>query len=100
MALKFSEFMDADQRLVILRLLAEDGDYSHNEFVLQDALALFGHNVSRDKIRTELAWLEEQGLVTLRDVEGVKVAKLTARGADTAAGRAIVPGVKRPMPEG
>jgi DNA-binding GntR family transcriptional regulator len=99
MAMKFSELMDADQRLVILRMLAEDGDYSHNEFVLQDALALMGHHISRDKLRTHLAWLEEQGLVRIEDVSGVKVAKLTARGADTAAGRAVVPGVKRPGPE-
>jgi hypothetical protein len=30
------------------------------------------------------------------DVEGVYVATLTTRGADVAAGRAVVPGVKRP----
>jgi hypothetical protein len=45
---------------------------------------------SRDQIKSELRWLEEQGLVTVEDIETVLVARLTERGADVAAGRAIV----------
>lgn len=97
---QFAELVTTDIRLVILRALAEDQGYSHNESVLQSVLEVFGHNCSRDRIRTELAWLAEQGLVTLRDAAGYLVATLTGRGGDVAEGRVIVPGVKRPRPRG
>jgi len=95
----FAALVAADMRLVILRTLAEDADYSHNEYVLSEVLAMFGHRVSGDRLRTELFWLKEQGLVQMEDVSGVTVAKLTARGADVACGAAACPGVKRPKPE-
>ena len=97
--MNFGDIVTADIRLVILRLLAEDADYSLNEFVLVDALAMYGHKMSRDKLRTELSWLYEQQLVSMQDVSGVFVAKLTARGSDVACGAATCPGVKRPRPE-
>jgi len=94
----FGELVDADRRLVILRCLNEDPGYNLNESVLQSMLEALGHNVSRDRIRTDLAWLKEQGLVTLDVVVSVQVATITGRGADVATGRVIVPGVKRPRP--
>ncbi len=97
--MNFADLLASDIRLVILRMLAQDGDYSLNEFVLGDALAMFGHKLSRDKLRSELAWLEEQALIQVQDVSDVKVAKLTARGADVSCGVATCPGVKRPRPE-
>jgi Fe2+ or Zn2+ uptake regulation protein len=94
----FAELIAADMRLVILRCLNEDPGYDLNESMLQSMLEALGHNVSRDRVLTELAWLAEQGLVTLAWVMKVVVATLTARGADVATGRATVPGVKRPRP--
>jgi hypothetical protein len=96
--MSFSELVTADIRRSLLLALAGDAGYSHNEAVLQSALDYYGHSVSRDRIRTELTWLEEQGLITLRDAAGYMVATLTGRGGDVAAGRVIVPGVKRPGP--
>ena len=96
---EFAKLVQADMRLVVLRVLAEDADYSHNEYVLREALRVCGHSVSQDRLHTELAWLGEQGLIALTDTVGVKVAKLTARGLDVARGAAVVPGVKRPEPE-
>jgi hypothetical protein len=94
----FNELRDADRRLVILRILEEDAGYSQNEFVIQTCLETLGHTVSQDRLRTDLAWLAEQGLVTVGTVGGVHVAKLTGRGADAACGRTLVPGIKRPRP--
>lgn len=96
----YNEFVAEDRRLAILRFLAEDSDYSLNDSVLQTALGHVGHGVSRDVLRNDLAWLSEQGLATVEQVMGgkVAVARLTDRGADVAAGRAVVPGVKRPTP--
>lgn len=95
----FQRLLDEDRRLVILRLLAEDPGYQLNVYVLRPAMEAMGHAVSHDKVGTDLAWLAEQGLVTVGQASGVTVGRLTARGADVAKGLAIVPGVKRPEPE-
>ena len=97
--MSFEKLVQEDMRLVILRVLAEDADYSHNEHVLRSALASVGHNISRDRLCTELAWLHEQGLVAVSDTVGVQVARLRTRGLDVANGATVVPGVKRPEPE-
>lgn len=94
----FADHIAADQRLTILQALEEDPDYAINEHLLRAALDEYGHGISSDKLRTELYWLAEQGLVTLEEVAGVKVARLTSRGEDVALGRARVPGVARPRP--
>lgn len=94
----YAEHFAEDRRLTILRLLADAPDYTANEYLLQSALANHGHSVSRDLLRTDLAWLAEQQLITCNAADTLHVARLAARGADAAAGRAIVPGVKRPAP--
>ncbi|HIE1992208.1 TPA: ArsR family transcriptional regulator, partial [Klebsiella oxytoca] len=53
-----------------------------------------------DTVRTHLAWLSEQGLVSLTDVSGCYVAEITGRGDDVASGLATVPGVKKPRARG
>ena len=95
--MNFAELLAADQRLVILRLLAEQISYKANSSVLTMRMDQLGHAVSRDQVRTHLAWLGEQALVAVDEpVPGVVVATLTERGMDVASGRAVVPGVKRP----
>ena len=85
-------------RITVLRLTAEGPSYSINESLLVDLSTSYGFNPSRDRMRTELNWLAEQGLVTLSGPDHCRTAKLTERGADVAAGRATVPGIKRPGP--
>jgi repressor of nif and glnA expression len=100
--MNYAQLVTEDIRLVILRVLQQDPDYSHNEYIIQRLLARFGHNISTDKVRTELAWLEENGLIRTARTAGdtdVIVAKLTARGDDVGSGRTVVPGVQRPRPE-
>lgn len=95
--MSYQQLLTEDQRLVILRILSELPSYKSNSSVLHGLLAKLGHEISRDKVRTELNWLAEQGLVTLdQQTESVIVAKLTERGEDVAAGRAVVSGVQRP----
>lgn len=96
----FSDLVNQDMRLVMLRCLGEDSGYAMNESILQSAVEMFGHCVSRDKIRTELRWLEEQGLVHIDVVADVLVAKLTGRGVDCGGGRCRIDGVKVPRPRG
>ena len=96
----YRQYTAADQRLVILQALEQDPGYSHNEAVLRSVLESVGHTVSRDALRTELAWLQEQGLVTITQAGDIQVVRLTARGEDVALGRARVPAVARPRLEG
>lgn len=84
-------------RLTLLRLLEEQPDYRLNESLLTDLSEHYGFTPSRDRIRTELAWCAEQGLVQIEQ-DGIWVVMLTMRGADAAQGRVSVPGVKRPTP--
>ncbi|MFQ5533460.1 MAG: hypothetical protein ACE5EM_01370 [Sphingomonadales bacterium] len=95
----FRQKVSEDQRLVILRLLNEQPDYSLNASLLQDGLAIVGHKISRDQVLGQLDWLSAQGLVTQRAEGAVRVATLTQDGVDVATGARVVTGVKRPRPE-
>ena len=95
----YSDLVTADRRLRTLHILTQVPDYALNDSVLCDELGRFGHGVSRDRVRTDLDWLAEQGLVSLeRLAETVSVATITERGIDVGAGRARCDGVKRPGP--
>lgn len=93
---KYADFLREDQRLVLLRTLSELPGYRSNSSVLNQMLNSYGHHMSRDATKTELVWLSEQGLVSMEDLDTVLIVRLTERGADVAAGRARVPGVKMP----
>ncbi|KEQ19181.1 VpaChn25_0724 family phage protein [Endozoicomonas numazuensis] len=86
-----------DQRLVILRTLADDmAGLQANESVLQTVLKAYGHDISRVLVVSHMKYLEELDLLSLNDISGILIATLKSRGEDVAAGRATVPGVKRP----
>lgn len=94
--MSFSDYLRKDVRLVSLRILAEMPGYRANSSVLSNLLDQFGHSVTRDQVKTELRWLQEQGLVSIEDASSVLVATLQERGQDVASGRAVVDGVARP----
>ncbi|MCS4503881.1 hypothetical protein NYO91_07295 [Arhodomonas aquaeolei] len=96
--MSYAQLVTEDRRLVLLKLLAESEGYTANEHLLATALPGFGHSVSHDRVRTDLDWLAEQGLVTVERPGEVHVATLTTRGSDVAFGRARIAGVKRPAP--
>lgn len=86
-------------RITLLRLLADQPAYKANSSLLCDAADAVGFSATRDKVKTELVWLAEQGLVKSATLEtGLVVATLTERGMDVARGRTQVPGVKPPAP--
>lgn len=92
----FAADLTEDRRLTILRVLLESTQYTANEFIVQTMLKNFAHMVSVDRLHTDLAWLQEQELITVRVTANVRIATLTVRGADVAQGLTVVPGVKRP----
>jgi hypothetical protein len=97
--MSYQQHITEDRRLSILLLLAESTGYEANEELLRTLLAqVFAHVVSIDRLRTDIDWLSEQGLVRHRAAGGLRIARLTTRGGDVAAGRATVTGVQRPRP--
>ena len=96
---EFAEAVAEDRRLRILQILAEAPGFDCNGSIIRDALEVVGHRASMDQVRTELAWLEEQGAVRLRTIGPVTVVTATERGLDAAGGQARIPGIRIPIPE-
>lgn len=94
----FESLQQSDRRLLLLHLLSAAPTYTGNAYLLHQALSTHGHHPSIDSVKSDLAWLAEQGLVHLVVDPQITVATLTERGLDVAQGRAVVPGVKRPRP--
>ncbi|SDB03809.1 hypothetical protein SAMN05660653_00175 [Desulfonatronum thiosulfatophilum] len=96
---KYAALVNENRRLEILRVLAQDPGYQLNERLIQDALGLVGIASSVDQVRSAGAWLREQGLAEIEELSGIYLIRATRRGLDVAEGRAVVPGVARPLPE-
>lgn len=95
----YSEYMAHDARLIILRHLHGQTSQTSNEAVLVRALETYGHNVSRDYVRTQLRALKDLGAVSLREPSPtVMIASLTRLGLDHVERRAVIEGVARPSP--
>lgn len=94
----YAALMAADRRLVLLQALSTAPDYALRETVLGRLLAGERLALGRDALRAELAWLSDRGLLTVEYHDDVWAPRITARGADVAAGRLIVDGIERPRP--
>ena len=96
--MRFEQLVRQDCRLRTLQILANTPGYGLNARIIKTALGQLNHTPSTDLLNNDLNWLEEQGLVTLTEVSGLKVATLTERGADVAAGRSKIDGIAAPGP--
>lgn len=93
----WAEITQEERRLIVLQLLAlQKPHYQAQSTILREGLAAKNHQLSRDQMHTELAWLAEQGLLVTEVVGPSVTATLSARGLDVATGAAGVPGVRRP----
>lgn len=95
-AKNYTQILTEDRRLSILLILLQSMGYRANEYLLSSMLDNMAHRISADQLRSDLAWLQEQGLVEVETAHDIQVAQLTRRGQDVAQGRAVVPGIKRP----
>lgn len=96
--MNYAEHLSQHRRITILRILERAQGYLANESILQSSLNQLGVTSTRDQVRTELAWLCDQGLLTTEDLQGLTVATLSELGFDVARGYTVVPGVQRPSP--
>ena len=87
-----------DLRLTVLCLLTDASGYRANQSLLLILLRSWGHVISVDRMRYELSWLAEMGLISVENIGGVMIATLTDRGQDAVIGAAAIPGVRRPAP--
>jgi len=96
--MSYEDIVTADRRLAILQSLHGMTGNTANDVVLLGMLSQQGHRIGRDRLRTDLAWLEEQGLIVGQQPGGIWIATLSARGYDVAEGTAHAPGVAHPRP--
>ena len=98
--MSYADINTQNIRLIILRDLNDSYAYTSNDSVLRSVLELYGQPVSRDRVRTELTWLADQGLVALIPIgeSGSYRVTLTGAGIDVALGKTTNPGVQRPTP--
>lgn len=85
-----------EARLVLLRALDEQPDGRLNSELLRQTLELYGITKSREWVHDELNWLAGMGAVSVLTAGTVRVASLTAKGADHVGRRLVIEGVKRP----
>lgn len=95
----YQEHQSRHRRITILKVLSESQEYRCGDALLWDLVATYVPS-TRDQIRSDLAWLAENGLVSLRVISTATIATMTERGGDIAAGRSTDPGVARPSPRG
>lgn len=89
----FAQKLSEERRSALLSTLATMPGYRANERLLHDVVSDAGLPCSRDQVRSDMAWLRDQGLITLQDLAGVYVAQITQPGMDVASDRVKVPGV-------
>ncbi|WP_316171075.1 hypothetical protein [Bradyrhizobium sp. SZCCHNRI1058] len=87
-----------EARLIILRELHQQTNYSHSDSLLQPVLEAFGIAKSRAWIREELNYLENVGAISKTSVGSVMVATLLPKGVEHVERRLVIEGVKRPSP--
>lgn len=87
-----------EARLIMLRELHAQSNYSLSDSLLQPVLESFGIAKSRDWIREELNYLVDVGAVTTVTAGSVMVATLERKGVEHVERRLVIEGVKRPSP--
>ncbi|TAN51570.1 MAG: ArsR family transcriptional regulator [Methylococcaceae bacterium] len=84
------------RRLAILLTLSLSSQYRQPLAVLHPTLIEMGHSISDARLRGDVSWLVETGLIAFD--EASEVATLTMFGRDVALGTASVSGVAKPRP--
>lgn len=94
----YQETLRQHARLAILRALEDAPRYTSNLSMLTTILPGFGISFTRDQTKTELGWLEEQGLIETETLRAVVIVTATVRGIEVAQGIARHPDIQRPRP--
>lgn len=97
--MKYNTFLVEDRRLLILRMLAGQPDYTLNDGLLMRGLERLGHRVTRAALLDDLDWLVARNLVTLEVLsEQMTRTELAEQGLEVAEGKRVVGGIRRLRP--
>ncbi|MDP1604008.1 MAG: hypothetical protein Q8M03_12170, partial [Legionella sp.] len=96
--LTMKDIIREEARLIMLRELAAQGNYSGNESLLQTTLESYGISKARDWVREELRRLEDLGAIRITMAGSIIVATATMKGIEHVERRLVIEGVKRPSP--
>jgi Fe2+ or Zn2+ uptake regulation protein len=94
--MSLTEIKNEHQRRSILKALSAMVGFGANHSMVRETCASFGVGMSNDTIKTQLYWLEEQGLISIKTQGNYLLAELKARGQDVVDGLVFIPGIKRP----
>lgn len=92
MAKKEQQIMREMMRFVMLRLV-NGASRNTNSSILSMQLNGAGYSNTRDQVKSEIRWLEQQGLLDVEEVESVLIVSITERGEDVANGLSKVDGI-------
>lgn len=92
--MSYDQYTEQRRRLAILAALFFAQGYRLPLRALRDQVAGIGYEAGIDRIRTDAAWLAEQGLVALTG----GAVTITERGHDVVFARSVQPGVSKPAP--
>lgn len=93
----YHDRFNEEVRLIILKGLYDEESGQMSDSMLMFVLEAFAVNRSREYLRTQLRWLEQQaGAVKLREISTAMIAELTQIGEDHLTRRASIEGVKPP----
>ena len=98
MSKDYARHVEEDARLVILKELAAQTNYTLNDTILHKVCESFGHNRSREWVRTQIRKLADLGAVTVSETGTVLIATITGAGVDHVLRRGVIEGVARPSP--
>ncbi|OKP69617.1 hypothetical protein BTE77_27900 [Ensifer adhaerens] len=97
MAPNYKDFVDQNVRLVILKALALESHASLNDALIEYQLQLFGYNRTREYLRNQLRWLEnEAGAIRIEEHGSAWIATLTRTGRYHVERKCFLEGVQRP----
>lgn len=91
-------FEERKRRGAILRHLNDTPRYQAAAALSVSACRALGIPSTADQVETSLAWLAEQGLVTLEGYAHVTIGTLTKAGIEVATGDRVHPLIERPEP--
>ena len=92
----YTNKIESDARLFILKELIEQVDGRLNELMLRRVLDAYGIRRDRDWVATQLRKLEALGAIELQGAGEVLVAHVSRAGRDHVEERAVIEGVTRP----
>lgn len=94
---ELSDTMRRARRRVILEILASTPDGQSGELFIEPVLNSRRIRSDRDQVRTELAWLADQGLIAIEEVSGEMFGTILAGGRAIAEAKRVHPDIeKRP----